>query len=223
MKEKMKMENTNFIIYKAQNILTGECYIGATTKSIEERKQDHIQKAGTGSSHKFHYAISTTGADNFKWEQLDTASNSNELAEKETKYIYDFKAQENGYNSDRGGGIKKTVYQYNLDGSLNTTFKDLTKAGDSINVRKQDISRACWSMNHSLGGYLWSYEYREPFIVEPDNRKKEVVQYNLDNEELARFVSASEAARKTGISKTCITRCCRDERKNSGGYIWKYL
>ncbi|WP_016988899.1 GIY-YIG nuclease family protein [Flavobacterium sp. ACAM 123] len=33
------------IIYKAENTQTGEIYIGATTKSLEERKQDHIQKA----------------------------------------------------------------------------------------------------------------------------------------------------------------------------------
>ena len=62
MKEKMKMENKNYIIYKAQNTITGECYIGATTKSIEERKQDHLQKANTNNGHKFHFAITITGS-----------------------------------------------------------------------------------------------------------------------------------------------------------------
>lgn len=211
------------IIYKAVNTITDEVYIGATTKSIEERKEDHIQKANKKVGGYFQEAIGTYGPEAFTWEQIDTASNNDELAAKEVKYIFENNAVLEGYNSDRGGGIKKTVYQYNLEGSLNTTFEDLTTAGNSINVRKQDISRACWSVNHTLGGYLWSYEYKEPFIVEPDIRKKQVVQYNLEVEELARFVSASEASRKTGISKTCITRCCRQERKYSGGFIWKYF
>lgn len=219
------MENSinTYIIYKAENVTTGQIYIGATTQSIKNRKNDHIQKSNTGSNYKFHNAINTFGSDSFNWVQIDTATSTDELAAKEIKYISENNSFENGYNSDKGGGIKKTVYQYNLYGDLANAFEDLTSAAQTIDVRKQDISRACWSVNHTLGGYLWSYEYKEPFIVEPDNRKKQVVQYDLDGEEIARFISASEASRKTGVSKTCITRCCRGERENSGGFIWNYL
>ena len=73
-----------------------------------------------------------------------------------------------------------------------------------------------------LGGYLWSYDHKEPFIIEPDNRKKQVIQYNLKGEELARYNSVAEASRETGLSKTCISRCCRGERRSSSGFIWKY-
>jgi hypothetical protein len=110
-----------------------------------------------------------------------------------------------------------------LDGSLNSTFEDLTSAGKSINVRKQAISRACWSVNQTLGGYLWSYEYKEPFIPDPDNRKKQVIQYSLDRKVLAHYNSVAEASLETGISKTSISRCCRGERKSSSGFLWKYL
>lgn len=211
------------IIYKVTNQKTNQVYIGATTRSIEERKIDHEKKSEKKSGFYFHEAIATHGADAFKWEQIDTASSNDELASKEIRYILENNSLENGYNSDRGGGLKKTVYKYNLDGSINTTFEDLTSAGKSINVRKQAISRACWSVNHTLGGYLWSYEYKEPFIPDPDNRKKEVIQCSLDGKVLACYESASEASRKTGISKTCISRCCRGERENSGGFLWSYL
>jgi hypothetical protein len=219
------MENTinTYIIYKAQNTFTGETYIGATTKSLEERKTDHIQKANNNIGSYFQEAIGTYTPDAFTWEQIDTASNNDELASKEIKYIAEYNALENGFNSDKGGGIKKTVYKYNLDGSLNETFEDLSSASETINVRKQDISRACWSVNHLLGGALWSYDYREPFIAESDNRKRTVIQISLDREIIACYESASDASRKTGISKTCITRCCRGEREKSGGYIWKYF
>jgi hypothetical protein len=48
----------NYIIYRAQNIFTNEVYIGATTKSIEERKTDHIQKANKEIGSYFQEAIS---------------------------------------------------------------------------------------------------------------------------------------------------------------------
>jgi hypothetical protein len=218
------MENTinTYIIYKAQNTFTGETYIGATTKSLEERKTDHLQKANKKVGSYFQEAIGTYGPDAFKFEQIDTASSIDELASKEIRYISEYDALENGYCGDKGGGFKKTVYKYNLDGSLNSTFEDLTTASGTIGVRKQDISRACWNVNQSLGGYLWSYENAKAFVPEHDNRKKEVIQSFLDGVLITRYISVAEASRKTGVSKTCISRCCRGERENSGGYLWKY-
>ena len=216
------MKAVNGIIYLVKNTTTNEAYIGATTKTLKDRQDDHNQKANNSNSIKFHEAISTYGPDSFHWVQIDTASSADELASKEIKYIAEYNTKENGYNSDKGGGFKKTIYKYNLDGTLNQTYEDLTKAGESINVKKQAISRACWSVNHTLGGYLWSYDYQERFYPNSDNRKKEVIQYNLNGNFLAKFVSASEASRISGISKTCITRCCRGEREHSGGFLWKY-
>ncbi len=217
-----KIENNQGIIYKVINTETNEIYIGATRNSIDERKNDHIQKSNKGNGYKFHNAISTYGADSFQWFQIDTASNNNELASKEIKYISEYNTLENGYNSDKGGGFKKTVYQYNLDGTLSNTFENLTAAATSVNATKKGISKACWNVNHTLKGYLWSYDYKEKFIPDSDNRKKEVLQYNLNGNLLAQYISVAEASRKSGLSKTCISRCCRGEREQSGGFIWKY-
>lgn len=216
------MENNNYIIYKAQNTITGECYIGATTKSIEERKQDHLQKANSGQGQKFHDAISSTGANNFTWEQLDTASDPNELAEKETKYVYDFKAQEEGYNGDCGGGFQKLIYQYNENGILIETYNSLNEIKETLGIDKQRISSACLNSTMYEGSF-WSYRLLEKIIPKTDLRVKSVNQYSLDQEFIENFKSASEASRLTGISKSCITRCCRGERKNSGGFIWNYI
>lgn len=219
----MEITTNNYIIYKAQNTFTGEVYIGATTKSIEERKSDHIHKANNEIGSYFQEAIATYGTNAFQWEQIDSASNNDELANKEIKYISDYDSFDNGYNSDKGGGIKKTVYKYNLDGSLNNTYEDLTSASITVDVRKQDISRACWSVNNALEGFLWSYEYIEPFIPKSDIRRKAVTQFSLDGGLIASYESASEASRITGISKTCITRCCRGEREHTSGFLWEYI
>jgi hypothetical protein len=209
------------MIYKAENTLTGEVYIGATTKSLEERKQDHIQKSNKKVGSYFQEAIGTYGPEAFTWEQLDVASNPNELAEKESKYIYEFKAQEKGYNSDSGGGFQKLVYQYDENGILIETYNSLTEIKEALGIDKQRISNAC--LNSTMyDGSFWSYRQLENITPKTDLRLKAVNQHSLNQEIIANFKSASEASRKTGISKTCITRCCRNEREQSGGFIWNY-
>jgi len=216
-------ENNNFIIYKVENITNGQVYIGATTHSINQRKLDHFEKAKRGINGKFFNAIRTFGADAFKFEQIDTTNSIDKLAQKEKHYIYEYKAKEDGYNSDKGGGFQKSVYQYSLiNGKLINSHKCLTDASNAVNATKQDISRACLSVNKVFKCYYWSYNYAEPFKPLNDARKKEVLQLTIDGKLVARYVSVSEASKQTGYSKTCISRVCRGERQQSSGFIWRY-
>ena len=214
---------SNFIIYKAENTFTGEVYVGATSKSLIERKNDHLQKSSKGSDGFFHQVIRTYGSDSFVWTEVDSASSINELAEKETEYIYMYDSFQNGYNSDKGGGFKKTVYQYNVEtGELVNSYDDLVSAANAVNANKRSVSNVCLHSNKTCKGYNWSYSSTIESNSIPDLRRKTVNQISLDGDIVACYVSASEASRKTGISKTCITRCCRKEREQSGGFLWKY-
>jgi group I intron endonuclease len=214
---------SNFIIYKAENTFTGEVYVGATSKSLIERKNDHLQKSSKGSDGFFHQAIGTYGSDSFVWTEVDSASSINELAEKETEYIYLYDSFQNGYNSDKGGGFKKTVYQYNVEtGELVNSYDDLVSAANAVNANKRSISNVCLHTNKTCKGYNWSYSSTIEANSILDLRRKTVNQISLDGDIVACYKSASEASRKTGISKTCITRCCRGEREQSGGFLWKY-
>ena len=51
---------------------------------------------------------------------------------------------------------------------------------------------------------------------------KAVLQLNFDGKVIAKFGSAQEAFRKTGISQGNISSVCRGGRKNAGGFLWKY-
>src|SRR5690606_36495363 len=105
---------------------------------------DHQERAKRGEFNKFHEAISTYGAEAFNWDQIDTANSKDELAQKEKQYVLEYNSKKDGYNSDSGGGFKKTVYQYQLkDGSLVNKYSNLSEAGKAINTTKQHISSAC--------------------------------------------------------------------------------
>lgn len=82
------------------------------------------------------------------------AENSDELARKEQFYINFYDSLKNGYNSDRGGGFKKPIYQFNLSGELIHEFNSLTSAGNAVNASKKTLSRTCYSVNKRFGDYL---------------------------------------------------------------------
>ena len=98
------------IIYTVTNKETKMVYVGLTTKSLEVRKKDHNKKSKKGKSYAFQQAIATYGPDAFKWEQIDTATTTDELAEKEKAYILKYNSKEEGYNQSEGGELQKTVY-----------------------------------------------------------------------------------------------------------------
>lgn len=211
------------IIYSVLNKITDKYYIGATGNSMRQRAMDHIERAKRGEGNEFQVALSTYNPEVFTWEQIDTASSIDELAQLEKQYIAEFDSKENGYNMDQGGGVKKSVYQYNLDdGSLVATFDCLQNAGNVVNATKQSISRACLSVNKTYAEFYWSYEYIDPFIPETDKRKKEIIQLDVDGNLIAAYVSVAEASRQIGISKTSISRVCRKEREKTHGFVFKY-
>lgn len=216
------MQKEMKIVYKVTNQETEEAYIGITTRSMEERKADHIQKANKGTGGRFQEAIATYGPDAFTFEQIDTANSSNELAEKEKKYILQYDSKENGYNSDSGGGFKKIVYQFNEDGILINSFSSLKEIETALNYDKRRVSTACITATLWKGSY-WSYSQNNTFKKSTDSRKKKVLQLSIDGKIIAQYNSVAEASKITGVSKTCISRCCRKERISSRGFIWKYL
>lgn len=218
------LEETNPVglIYKAVNKETQEVYIGATTKSLESRIVDHIDKASRKEGSHFQNAIATYGADAFEWVEIDTANDINELAQKEKGYILKYNSIEKGYNSDSGGGFKKIIYQFDLIGNKVAQYDCLESASSVTNVTKKRISNACLSNTHLLSDSYWSYKSAFTIGESKDHRKKQVFKYDLNGNFVAKYKSVADASRSTGLSKTSISRASRGEREQAGGYIWKY-
>ena len=211
------------IVYRVINKLTKETYIGITLKTLFERKRDHIQKAKKMTGGSFQNAIKTYGEEAFEWTTIDTASTSNELAEKEQKYILEYDSITSIYNSDRGGGIKKNIYQYDMEtGELVSTFFSLSEAAQKIGVDRKTISKACLGDIKTCQGYYWSYRLQDNIEAPIDKRKKRVFQFNLKGYYLRSFNSVSDAAKTTGINKSSIAKCCRGEYRYAGEFVWQY-
>lgn len=209
------------IIYLGVNKITQQIYVGATTKNLDKRLREHYDAAFTQKGSFFTNELFLYGMENFKFLVIDKALSIDELARKEVHYIETYNTMKNGYNSDRGGGFKKTIYQFELNNPEPiATYETLEEAGNSVNASRKTISNACLGSLKSAKGFLWSYTPEYP-IVE-DKRPKTVYQYDLDGLLIATFSSAREASRKLGIGLSSITRCCRGERKQTHGYRFSY-
>ncbi len=210
-------------IYRVFNRLTNKFYIGATAKEMENRKNDHIQKAAKKVGSKFQEAIASYSPEAFEWVQIDTAISPNELAQKEKEYVLKYDAKDNGYNADRGGGFQKNIYQYDLEsGSLLGSFTQLECAANAVGVDKRTISKACLGEIKNCAGYSWTYTLSENYKPEEDKRKKKVFQFYEHREFVRSYKSVSEASRFTGINSSSIAKCCRGIYFSAGDYIWEY-
>ena len=220
----MKKNKKAGIIYTAECKVTGEFYVGATTGTVEQRRLDHLKRAQRGEQSKFIEAISTYGPEAFVWKQTDTANTTDELALKEKQHITKYNAIESGFNSDAGGGFKKTIYQYSpVDGRLIKSYKDLQSAANAVNVSKKSIGSACLGQIKTCKGFYWSYTLTVPYLISSDLRKRKVVQMSLAGQKIAEYESVADASRISGVSKTCISRVCRGEREQSRGFMWRYI
>ena len=56
----------------------------------------------------------------------------------------------------------------------------------------------------------------------PSKKTKAVSQYSKTGEYITSFKNATEAEKITKIDRSSIGRCCRNELKTAGGYIWKF-
>lgn len=85
-----------FSVYMISNDINDKVYIGQTTKSIQERFQEHcLYHLST-----IGQAIQAIGKEHFSVSLLDdTSKNLDELTEKEAFYIRKYNSIKNGYNS----------------------------------------------------------------------------------------------------------------------------
>lgn len=100
------------LVYLVRHRITGKPYVGITMGTIEERWQQHIDKAFSGkrlASNSLHHAILTDSPDAFSIEVVAKAKNHGELCDQEVEYVKRYKSRDRGYNLNYGGGGNRTT------------------------------------------------------------------------------------------------------------------
>ena len=93
-----------FVVYKITNSVNGKSYIGITSRTVEVRWCEHLERVRHGiRNSRIYAAIRKYGSEAFERETLAFTSTESEARSLETHYIHAFDTYENGYNSNLGG------------------------------------------------------------------------------------------------------------------------
>lgn len=174
-------------------------YIGVSHQKPERRFRN-----GKGYKGQYVYkAIKKFGWNNIKYIILSKNLSWKEAQEEEKKYILKFKTNEieYGYNISIGQQPKEEIKRkyYKTSGMTGKHHSEKTK-------EKMSIARIGKKMN----------------IKTIIKKSKAVIQYDKKMNMINEYYGITEASKKTNINISNISKCCKNQRKTAGGYIWKF-
>lgn len=206
---------------------SGKHYIGQTRQTIKNRRKTSNGLGYVGCPAFYHAIQKYGGLDNFQLDILEEIDNSL-LDEREEYWIkfYDSLIP-NGYNIKKGGEtsesiLKKTVYQFNLNGELIREYDSLTTAARENKVNISSISEVCSGRKATLLNTFWSFQKEGNHFKKP--KRQIVYQFSEDGTLIKEFESAINADRFYGFSPGTVKQCANKNqgRKRIGDSIFTY-
>lgn len=97
------------LIYKITNTITGDFYIGKTSKTKEQRFKKHIYNASYGIDTYLYRAIRKYGKDNFIIEEVENQLNNLSIDKREKFWIDNLNPKYNMTKGGEGGDTSKSL------------------------------------------------------------------------------------------------------------------
>lgn len=121
---------------------------------------------------------------------------------------------------------------YNKYGKENFKFEIIEKCKPEECINKEqywidnfNASKLGYNLK-PIAGSSYGYKFTEiqkQRIRLGSSTRKPVYQINYKGVIINKYNSIKEASKKTGIQSKCISGCCNNEYKNSGGYFWTFV
>lgn len=209
-------------IYKVTNIYNGKIYIGKTTKTVQERFEQHLRDCINPKiqDRPFYKALRKYGSSGFSLEVLEELPNE-KLDEKEKEYIKKYNSyigfkNSNGYNATLGGdGTIKYNYKTIIDYYLLHPSKE--KVQEHFNCSRDVVNNACKAFNIST---ISNCQGQTIFRIDPKTHEKK--EYNSIR------AAALEIANLTGKNFSTIRKrinyiILHKTNQKGYGYYWKKI
>ena len=220
---------------------SGKKYIGITGQNVERRW-------GNGSGYKncisFYRAIEKYGWDNIKHIILYSGLRKEDAEHKEIELIKEYNTTDSryGYNIENGGSTigKHSVETKKKIGIANkgniSPFKGVPRSEETKKKISEKNKVALkgnipWNKGIKCGsswnkGIELSEEHKKKLSEakkgKPSRRIKSILQYDKDNNFIAKYESLTIAGQTIGGDIRNISACCLGKKKTAYGYVWKY-
>jgi len=188
------------LIYCVNNNITGQNYIGQTTKTLTERFEEHCLNG-----FKLYKSILQYGRDNFSIFQIDSASSKQELNIKEKYWIKKYESTDDtmGLNIQKGSS---RLYSTHSD-KVKQTIKEKTKQGmfnlsDERKETRKNKSRQTQIDNNI---YVKQAEVRKVKYLNSGNpRATQLLIVDKDGVELERFETIKSFIEKYHLNMSVV-------------------
>jgi group I intron endonuclease len=236
-------------IYLITNKVNNKRYVGQSIcVDIETRWKHHRKMTKSTIGRYLRSAYLKYGIDNFKFQIVCVCFDTDcDRFEKEYIKKYDTLAP-NGYNLKDGGQsskqhpdtkelIRKKLKEY-MTPEVRSKISENLKGRKISDEQKEKLSKSCKAYWDTMTNeQLENIKKKRKENNSNNNNKhyagllcgakalrKQVGQYDINNNLVEVFESISSASQKTGICHTSISKVCLGKLKytTAGGFIWKY-
>lgn len=200
-------------IYEIRNLKNNKVYVGATTRTPNERFEEHCKDAKRFPHRPLYIALNKYGYENFSVNVLEICADK-DLELKERYWIEKLRSFKYGYNATIGGKGKPYA-DYDLIISLWNEGKNIKEIHDLTSYDNDTIRNVLNDIGLSTKNRL----DRGHIPI-----SKCVHMIDISNKTIIKtFSSIREAYRFfQKISNGHIEQVCKGKRKTAYGYIWKY-
>jgi hypothetical protein len=114
-------------------------------------------------------------------------------------------------------------------------FSSVKLASKETGINHGNICACCRNANKGAGGYFWSYKFidnpnsikehlngTKPFDIIYTRNEKPVYKLSLNNNVICRYDSIKSASENTGIPAQEISQACKNNKKVTRRFKWKY-
>lgn len=122
---------------------------------------------------------------------------------------------------------ERPVNQFTWSGEFVARYISATDAYKKTGVQMHVIGRCCKGEHKQGGGFIWLYDedidkIKERTLDAHPNAKR-VGQYDLNENLIKTWSSATDACKTLGINPASLSECCNGKRKKTKGFIWKFI
>ena len=210
-------------IYKIENQINGKIYIGKTSRTVEERWNEHIRDQKRFEDRPQYRALNKYGVESFRIEIIEEVDTDEMACERECHWISVYKSYgKNGYNATIGGDGKRWLdYDYII-----SVYQDSLTLKDVHEKTGADPSYVSIILKNE------GVHVRNNKEIQTQMNGKAVDMFSKSGEYIRSFSSLHEAGRyqeENDLIKSSpktvryhISEVCRGIRKTAAGFMWKF-